>query len=50
MAKRLEGKRVLVTQATDYMGPAIATLFEAEGAAVEKAEGALLGEAADLGD
>lgn len=36
---RLEGKRVLVTQSTDYMGPAIATLFGAEGAEVIAREG-----------
>lgn len=34
MADRLRGKRVLVTQASDYMGPAIVELFGAEGAAV----------------
>lgn len=32
--KRLGGKRVLVTQANDYMGPATVELFEAEGADV----------------
>ena len=32
MAGRLEGKRVLITQANDYMGPATAELFAAEGA------------------
>ncbi len=31
---RLENKRVLVTQSTDYMGPAITELFRAEGAEV----------------
>jgi 2-keto-3-deoxy-L-fuconate dehydrogenase len=31
---RLEGRRVLVTQATDYMGPAIVDLFREEGASV----------------
>ena len=30
--KRLSGKRVLVTQADDYMGPATLELFAAEGA------------------
>ena len=34
MGSRLEGKRVLVTQADDYMGPATIALFEAEGATV----------------
>ncbi len=34
MSGRIEGKRVLVTQATDYMGPATAELFAAEGAHV----------------
>ena len=32
--QRLAGKRVLVTQANDYMGPATIALFEAEGAVV----------------
>jgi NAD(P)-dependent dehydrogenase (short-subunit alcohol dehydrogenase family) len=32
--KRLEGRRVLVTQAADYMGPAIAELFREHGALV----------------
>jgi len=32
MAGRLEGKRVLITQADAYMGPATAELFAAEGA------------------
>jgi 2-keto-3-deoxy-L-fuconate dehydrogenase len=31
---RLAGKRALVTQASDYMGPAITSLFRAEGAEV----------------
>jgi NAD(P)-dependent dehydrogenase (short-subunit alcohol dehydrogenase family) len=31
---RLEGKRVVITQADDYMGPATAELFKAEGAHV----------------
>lgn len=31
---RLQGKRVLITQAEDYMGPATAELFAAEGADV----------------
>lgn len=34
MTGMLRGKRVLVTQADTYMGPAIATRFEAEGAQV----------------
>ena len=34
MSGRIEGKRVLVTQAADYMGPATAELFTAEGAQV----------------
>lgn len=34
MPGRLAGKRVLVTQAEDYMGPAIAELFREEGATV----------------
>jgi NAD(P)-dependent dehydrogenase (short-subunit alcohol dehydrogenase family) len=34
MAGRLEGKRVLVTQAEDYMGPATIELFTEEGAEV----------------
>ena len=31
---RLAGKRVVVTQADDYMGPATIEVFEAEGAEV----------------
>jgi len=34
MEKRLEGKRVLVTQAADYMGPATVELFREHGASV----------------
>ena len=34
MSQRLAGKRVLVTQADDYMGPATIELFSAEGAEV----------------
>ena len=34
MTKRLEGKRVLVTQADDYMGPAIIEMFTEHGADV----------------
>jgi 2-keto-3-deoxy-L-fuconate dehydrogenase len=34
MTQRLQNKRVLITQADDYMGPATATLFAAEGAEV----------------
>ena len=30
MNDRMDGRKVLVTQAEDYMGPAIAELFEAE--------------------
>lgn len=33
-AGRLAGKRVLITQANDYMGPATAELFAAEGALI----------------
>lgn len=43
MADRLLGKRVLVTQASDYMGPATVELFEAEGASVIAQEGPLEG-------
>ncbi len=39
MNDRLSGKSVLVTQASDYMGPAIASLFESEGADVSAIEG-----------
>lgn len=38
---RLEGKRVLITQVDDYMGPAIRDLFTAEAAAVQTWEGAV---------
>jgi 2-keto-3-deoxy-L-fuconate dehydrogenase len=34
MTSRLEDRRVLLTQCDDYMGPAIAALFAAEGAVV----------------
>jgi NAD(P)-dependent dehydrogenase (short-subunit alcohol dehydrogenase family) len=34
MHKRLQGKRVLITQAKDYMGPAISELFSEHGAEV----------------
>lgn len=34
MAQRLAGKRVIVTQADDYMGPATTKLFTEEGASV----------------
>ena len=34
MSGRIDGKRVLVTQAADYMGPATEKLFTAEGAQV----------------
>jgi 2-keto-3-deoxy-L-fuconate dehydrogenase len=43
MTDRLAGKRVLVTQAVDYMGPAIADLFEAEDARVTRAPGIIDG-------
>ncbi len=36
---RLSGRKVLVTQAADYMGPAIAELFKNEGAEVNAIEG-----------
>ena len=39
MSNRLENKTVLVTQATDYMGPAITKLFESEGALVSAVDG-----------
>jgi 2-keto-3-deoxy-L-fuconate dehydrogenase len=41
MSGELTGKRVLVTQATEYMGPAIAELFGEEGADVVSVEGRL---------
>ncbi len=41
MTGRLEGKCALVTQAGDYMGPAIAALFEQDGASVHKHTGSL---------
>ncbi|MCB0068648.1 MAG: SDR family oxidoreductase [Caldilineaceae bacterium] len=34
MAKRLQGKRTLLTQSRDFMGPAIAELFREEGSEV----------------
>jgi NAD(P)-dependent dehydrogenase (short-subunit alcohol dehydrogenase family) len=34
MAERLAGKRILITQATDFMGPAFALAFREEGAEV----------------
>jgi NAD(P)-dependent dehydrogenase (short-subunit alcohol dehydrogenase family) len=34
MSKRLEGKRILVTQADEYMGPAITSMFKQHGAEV----------------
>ena len=43
MTDRLNGKRVLITSASTYMGPAIAALFRDEGADVVADEGALLG-------
>ncbi len=57
MNDRMDGRKVLVTQAEDYMGPAIAELFEAEGAQVTRVNGvvgsaaqvaAMLEEAGDL--
>ena len=39
MNDRMDGRKVLVTQAEDYMGPAIAELFEAEGAQVTRVHG-----------
>ncbi len=41
MGNRMEGRRVLVTQAEDYMGPAIAELFEAESAKVTRVNGVI---------
>ena len=41
MAGQLEGRRVLVTQCTDYMGPPIVELFAEEGAEVIRSEGIL---------
>lgn len=38
---RMQGQRVLLTQASDYMGPAINTLFTQEGADVIQCEGHL---------
>lgn len=43
MADRLQGKRVLITSATTYMGPAVATLFADEGADVQTDDGELRG-------
>ena len=34
MSNRLEGKRILVTQSKDYMGPATVEVFSQEGAVV----------------
>lgn len=34
MGNRLEGRRIVISRADDYMGPAIRELFESEGAAV----------------
>ena len=39
MNDRLKNKQVLVTQASDYMGPAITQLFTAEGASVAAVDG-----------
>ncbi len=41
MTGRLQGTRVLVTQAGDYMGPAIAELFGAEGAQLATSAGVI---------
>ena len=41
MGNRLKGKRVLLTRAADYMGPATAEVFREEGADVLADEGAL---------
>jgi len=41
MGERLKDKRVLVTQAGDYMGPAVVSLFRDEGAYVMTSEGVL---------
>lgn len=41
MANRLLGKRVLVTQAADYMGPATVEVFREEGAEVVADDGGL---------
>ena len=46
MTSRLAGRRVLVTSATTYMGPAIAELFTAEGADVVTDDGDLIDPAA----
>jgi len=43
MSERLATKRILITSASTYMGPAIERLFTAEGADVLADEGALLG-------
>lgn len=34
MEKTLEGRRILVTQATEFMGPALCEVFARQGAAV----------------
>ena len=34
MTQRLQGKRILITQADDYMGPAFAAMFRQHGAEV----------------
>ncbi|HJL61907.1 MAG TPA: SDR family oxidoreductase [Pseudomonadales bacterium] len=41
MSARLEAKKVLLTQCTDYMGPAINELFTAEGASVNAIPGSV---------
>ena len=35
MTERLQGKRILVTQAGDYMGPAFGDMFRRHGAEVD---------------
>jgi 2-keto-3-deoxy-L-fuconate dehydrogenase len=41
MQNSLLGKRVLITQANDFMGPALCEVFEEQGAEVVKSSGAL---------
>lgn len=41
MTERLSGKRVLITQATDFMGPALCSVFAEQGAEVIADDGAL---------
>ena len=42
MEKALAGKRVLITQATAFMGPALCEVFTAQGAEVVDLDGPLL--------